>query len=79
MSVLVVSDGKYGDESVLCVICLMRINLTQATAGSLYADGHQAFACNQHLFDRTRWINEWAVFDASQHHAAASSQGQETS
>lgn len=78
MSVLVVSDGKHGDENVLCVICLRHINLAQATAGSLYADGHQAFACNQHLLDRTKWINEWAVFDASQHRTATDGQSQET-
>lgn len=66
MSVLVFADNDYGNEAVLCVICLQHVPLTEVTAGSLYADGHQAFACNTHLADRTRWINEWASFDASQ-------------
>jgi hypothetical protein len=66
MSVLVVSGDAQGNESVLCVICLEYVPLTEVTAGSLYADGHQAFACNKHLHDRTRWINEWAAFDARQ-------------
>ncbi|HET8670682.1 MAG TPA: hypothetical protein VFM05_08680 [Candidatus Saccharimonadales bacterium] len=70
MSVLVVSGSAHGDEAVLCVICLQHVPLVEVTAGSLYADGHQAFACNKHLYDRTRWISEWAAFDARQRQEA---------
>lgn len=66
MTVLVASDGTYCDSNVLCVICLQKIPLTDVTAGSLYADGHQAFACTIHLHDRTRWITEWSLFDSHQ-------------
>jgi len=69
MSVLVLADNQPGNEAVLCVICLQHVPLSEVTAGSLYADGHQAFACNTHLYDRTRWINEWAAFDATQRQA----------
>jgi hypothetical protein len=65
MAVLVVSGDTPGDD-VLCVICLQHVPLTDVTVGSLYADGHQAFACNSHLHDRTRWITEWSIFDTKQ-------------
>lgn len=66
MTVLVVSGDTLGYEHVLCVICLQQVPLTDVTAGSLYANGHQAFACNTHLHDRTRWITEWSIFDTKQ-------------
>ncbi len=66
MSVLAVSSDAYGRPTVLCVICLQKVPLTEVTAGSLYADGHQAFACTLHLNDRTRWIVDWATFEARQ-------------
>ncbi len=66
MTVLVASDGTYQGSYILCVICLQKVPLTDVTAGSLYADGHQAFACTTHLHDRTRWITEWSLFDTRQ-------------
>jgi hypothetical protein len=66
MTVLVVSEGTPDYDSVLCVICLQKVPLTDVTAGSLYANGRQAFACNTHLHDRTRWITEWSLFDTRQ-------------
>ena len=71
MTVLVVSTNVHGDSTVLCVLCLQQISISEATAGSHYADGHQAFACNKHLYDRTKWITEWATFDAHQQQIAA--------
>ncbi len=53
-------------STVLCIICLRNVPLSEVTAGSLYADGHQAFACTIHLHDRTCWITEWAIFCALQ-------------
>lgn len=66
MAVLVVSGDAHGYDHVLCVICLQQVPLTDVTAGSLYANGRQAFACNAHLHDRTRWITEWSIFDNKQ-------------
>jgi hypothetical protein len=66
MAIFVVPEDAHRHTTVLCVICLQKVPLTEVTAGSLYADGHQAFACTIHLHDRTRWITEWAIFDARQ-------------
>lgn len=67
MAVFVVPEDAHGRTTVLCVICLQKVPLTEVTAGSQYANGYQAFACTIHLHDRTRWISEWAIFDAHQH------------
>ncbi|HEU4914615.1 MAG TPA: hypothetical protein VFT16_04405 [Candidatus Saccharimonadales bacterium] len=66
MAVLVVSEGTNDYDTVFCVICLQKVPLNSVAAGSLYANGHQAFACNTHLHDRTRWITEWSTFDTRQ-------------
>jgi len=66
MSVLVVSGDTEEQTAVLCVICLQEVPLNQVVPGSLYADGRQAFACNLHLHDRTRWITAWSIFDTKQ-------------
>jgi hypothetical protein len=52
--------------TVPCIICLGEVSIDTATAGSLYADGQQAFACSSHLFERKNWINSWALFDYRQ-------------
>lgn len=52
--------------TVSCIICFRRVTLKEVTAGSLYADGHQAFACSNHLAERARWIIAWAIFDYQQ-------------
>jgi hypothetical protein len=51
---------------VICVVCQQKVSLQEVTAGSLYADERQAFACSIHLADRVRWITIWAVFDYQQ-------------
>ena len=51
---------------VLCIICYKTVALSQATAGSLHADGSQAFACDLHLLNRAAWIPAWALVDAQQ-------------
>jgi hypothetical protein len=66
MAVLVVTQHVQSPNTALCVICFQKIPLTEVTAGSRYADGKQAFACNIHLHDRTRWILEWTKFDSHQ-------------
>jgi hypothetical protein len=73
MTVLVVAGDAHGQDTVLCVICLQHVPFSEVTAGSLYADGHQAFACNNHLYDRTRWITAWAAFDATQRRTESAS------
>ena len=65
MAVLVVSQAVQS-QMTLCIVCLQKIPLTEVTAVSHYADGNQAFACNIHLHDRTRWILEWTKFESGQ-------------
>lgn len=51
----------------VCIICRASLHAEIATAGSLYADGRQAFACTVHLLrDRRPWIVFWAGFEAEQ-------------
>lgn len=52
--------------TVPCVICKITIPLQAATAGSLHADGSQAFACKNHIKERRSWIVGWARFAAQQ-------------
>ena len=54
-------------RGVTCVMCGQRAGPGNITAGSLYTDGRQAFACTIHLLrDRRRWIVFWAAFDNDQ-------------
>jgi len=53
-------------QQILCIICYESVSLSQATAGSLHADGSQAFACDRHFYTRETWITAWAMFDAEQ-------------
>lgn len=52
--------------SVTCIICHAFGSVEQMTAGSLYANETQAFACTSHMFDRELWISAWALFDNEQ-------------
>jgi len=52
--------------NVECVICLKPVAFQDATAGSLYANGSQAFACNTHINERLRWTLAWITFDIGQ-------------
>lgn len=51
---------------VLCIICHQEAALSDMTAGSLYADGGQAFACIDHTWNRATWLVAWARFAISQ-------------
>jgi hypothetical protein len=51
---------------VICVICRMSVEPYNVTAGSLYADGSQAFACSTHLRNRRTWFIVWTTFDNRQ-------------
>ena len=62
----VITVSLHDQTSVHCIICFNNLPLAKATAGSLYADGRQAFACNRHLYSRGLWIVAWALFDAQQ-------------
>jgi hypothetical protein len=64
MAVFVIAEHTSNQQKVLCIICFQKVPLTEVTAGSHYANGHQAFACTIHLHDRTRWILEWVKFDS---------------
>jgi len=54
-------------KTIQCVICGKQVHPEHATAGSLYADGSQAFACNLHITERVRWTLAWIAFDIDQH------------
>lgn len=72
MAMRIAPDGVE-DAPITCIICLQQAAMDEVTAGSLYADGRQAFACNKHLGDRTRWITAWSIFDAKQRHGTGAS------
>jgi hypothetical protein len=58
---------------VLCIVCRSYVLFEDATAGSLYADGSQAFACNHHITEHNgRWTMAWIAFDAEQRATATS-------
>jgi hypothetical protein len=59
--------GEHDHQSfITCIICSENVSLSEVTAGSLYANGVQAFACSVHLEERAQWITAWALFDAGQ-------------
>ncbi|HSX32215.1 MAG TPA: hypothetical protein VLF43_03055 [Candidatus Saccharimonadales bacterium] len=60
------SDPRPTVSTVPCVICQQSIPYSEATAGSLYADGTQAFACSSHIAERLQWTLEWVMFESSQ-------------
>lgn len=62
----VLSDDLFANILVACIICGRSVPAPNATAGSLYADGRQAFACDIHIRNRSHWINAWAIFNARQ-------------
>ncbi|HYH75633.1 MAG TPA: hypothetical protein VD735_06790 [Candidatus Saccharimonadales bacterium] len=66
MSVTAAPVAMAPTAQVPCVICLIDISLHEVTAGALYADGSQAFACTSHMRDRSRWIVSWLAFVAAQ-------------
>jgi hypothetical protein len=66
MSVTAAPIASAPTAHVPCIICLVDISLHEVTAGSLYADGQQAFACSRHMRDRSRWILSWIAFEATQ-------------
>lgn len=61
------NNSFLGLETVICIICKRSVGYGDATAGSLYADKSQAFACNTHITERSRWTLAWIAFDIDQH------------
>lgn len=51
---------------VTCIICQRQTPFTEVTAGALYADGTQAFACLDHAWNRASWLLAWARFAITQ-------------
>lgn len=58
------STSTHGTVETLvdCILCQQQVPLTLATAGALYADGQQAFACYEHSQHKARWLVGWAHF-----------------
>jgi hypothetical protein len=52
--------------TVRCVICGKDVPPTEASAGSFYYDGRQAFACSDHFRLRRTWVLGWARFALEQ-------------
>lgn len=51
---------------VTCIICQRQAPFIKATAGALYADGSQAFACLEHAWNKASWLLAWARFAITQ-------------
>ena len=66
MTAITVLEGAVDRATVPCIICQTTVPLRRATAGSLHADGRQAFACQAHIRQRSAWIAGWAYFEARQ-------------
>lgn len=62
----VIGEHDHQHPDINCIICSEIVTFSEVTAGSLYADGNQAFACNVHLEDRAQWITSWALFETEQ-------------
>lgn len=58
----------YTNRQVACIICRQPVLSTAATAGSLYADGSQAFACSGHVTERLVWNLAWITFETIERH-----------
>lgn len=54
-----------------CIICKQEMPSSKLTAGSLYADGKQAFACIDHAWNRAKWLLAWAKFAVAQNQGRA--------
>lgn len=59
----VIGEHDHQHSNIHCIICLEIVSPAVTTAGSLYADGNQAFACTVHFDDRAQWITAWALFE----------------
>lgn len=59
-------DPHLSHSKKYCIICFQVVPVADAIAGSLYANGAQAFACELHLENRAQWIAAWALFNTQQ-------------
>ena len=58
-------DNQPDSTAVDCIICNDPTWLGEATAGSFYYDGRQAFACSRHI-QANDWPIVWAMFEHDQ-------------
>lgn len=66
MAIYTIFPHDHHTRTIRCIICYETVTLVNATAGSLHADGSQAYACDRHLHNREAWITAWALFDIEQ-------------
>lgn len=52
--------------TAICIICEKKVPEARARAGTLYADGKQAFACVEHAWNKAAWLLEWVRFSMVQ-------------
>lgn len=60
------TDNQLVATEAMCIICQQMTPVSEMTAGALYADGEQAFACLDHTWNRASWLLAWARFAISE-------------
>jgi len=68
MAIVCFPDEMRPRKRAACALCGKPLTLEDATAGLLYANGHQAFAHAAHMQGRAEWFVGWAMFIASERH-----------
>jgi hypothetical protein len=62
MAVIKLYSGYKLPETLVCVICDVKLTLDKATAGPLDGERQQMFACVSHFSEVEKLINGWADF-----------------
>jgi hypothetical protein len=78
MAIYTTFPHDHPTQQIHCIICYESVSLSKATAGSLHADGSQAFACDRHLYNREAWITAWALFELEQDAMTRAEQTEQT-
>lgn len=60
------TDNRSVTTEAICIICEQMTSVSEMTAGALYSDGEQAFACLDHTWNRASWLLAWARFAISE-------------
>lgn len=75
--IIACSFGLKKDATTMCVICKETIPFAAATVGPLFANSQQAFACSDHVWNRSTWLREWAKFQVRQRQTRELTHGEE--
>lgn len=66
MSLTAQVDTSKATASLQCVLCKKECLPTEVYMGQHDAQGKPAFACNSHLFNTSRFITGWTLFNIEQ-------------